>query len=147
MTPQETKNEALARYWFEEVWNNRRAAIIDEMVDPECIARGMGPNGTDLQGPDGFKIAHTLFSGAFPDLHITLDVVVASGDIVAAHFTCRATHGGDDIGIPATGRAVQFSGMTMARFRDGKIIEGWNVIDLLSMMQQIHAIPAATSLP
>lgn len=144
---EEKSNEALVRRWFEDVWNQKRAEVIEELIDPNCIARGMGPNGTDLHGPEGFKTAHSLFVGAFPDLHITLDEVVNGGDLVAAHFTCHATHGGDNMGMPATGLPVTFSGMTMARVKNGRIIEGWNVIDLLSVMQQIQAVAPATRLP
>ena len=147
MTEEEKSNEALVRRWFAEVWNQQRPEVIDELLSPDCIARGMGPNGTDLQGPEGFKTAHTLFSGAFPDLHIMLDEVVSSGELVATHFTCRATHSGDNLGMPATGLPVTFSGMTLARIRNGRVVEGWNVMDLLSMMQQIQAVAPATSLP
>lgn len=147
MTEEEKSNETLVRRWFEDVWNQKRPEVIDELLSPDCIARGMGPNGTDLHGPEGFKSAHTLFAGAFPDLHITLDEVVAARDLVATHFTCRATHSGDNMGVPATGRPVVFSGMTMARIQNGRVVEGWNVIDLLSVMQQIQAVAPATALP
>lgn len=147
LEPIEAENEKLTRYWFEEVWNQKRGEVIDQMVAPECVARGLGPNGTDLVGPEGFKNAHILFCGAFPDLKITLDEVVASGDLVASHFTCQATHLGDHLGLPATGTPVTFCGMSLARFKDGKIVEGRNVLDLLAMMQQIQAVPPATSLP
>jgi steroid delta-isomerase-like uncharacterized protein len=133
------ENEILIRRWFSEVWNQRRPETIDELLAPDVIAHGMGPNGTDLRGPEGFRNAYDLFSAAFPDLHISIDQVVASADMAAAYFTCRGTHQGDHLGVPATGRFVAFPGMTMARYRDGRIIEGWNLIDFFSLFQQIGA--------
>lgn len=141
------ENEAIIRYWVEEVWNQKRAEVIDELVSPECIARGMGPNGTDLVGPEGFKGAHALFVGAFPDLQITIGPMVVSGDMVASQLTCTATHKGDHLGMPATGKQVQFPAMTIARLKDGKIVEGWNCIDLLTAFQQIGALKVSESMP
>jgi steroid delta-isomerase-like uncharacterized protein len=133
--------EYLVRRWFEEVWNQKRVDSIDGLLADDSIAHGMGPGGADLYGRDAFKTAHATFLGALPDLRITLDQVLVDGDMVAARFTCRATHRGDHLGVAATGQPVQFTGMTMARIRDGRIAEGWNNIDLLSMLQQIGAAP------
>lgn len=141
------ENEALIRYWVEEVWNNKRAEVIDELFSSDCVARGMGPNGTDLVGPGAFKGAHALFVGAFPDLQITIGPMVVSGDMVASQLCCIATHTGDDLGIPATGRPVNFTAMTIARVKNGKIVEGWNCIDLLTAFQQVGAFEVSKKLP
>lgn len=141
------ENEALIRYWVEEVWNQKRAEVIDELFSHDCIARGMGPNGTDLVGPDSFKGVHALFIGAFPDLRIEIGPMVVSGDMVASQLLCSATHQGDDLGIPASGRPVNFTAMTIARIKDGKIVEGWNCIDLLTAFQQVGAFEVSSKLP
>lgn len=143
----EHENEALLRYWFEEVWNKKQPQRIPELFAPDSIAHGMGPNGTDLRGPDAFRQAYDLFTGAFPDLHVTVERTVASGDTVVGLLRCEATHGGDHLGIPATGKRVNFAVMTMARFLDGKIMEGWNVLDLLAALRQIGAAPIGEALP
>jgi len=143
----ERENEALLRCWFEEIWNQKRPERIAELAAPDVIAHGMGPNGTDLRGTGAFRQAFDLFTGAFPDLHIAVERSVASGDTVAILLTCEATHGGDHLGIPATGKRVKFPVMTMARYRDGRIVEGWNVIDLLAALRQIGAVPAGDALP
>lgn len=85
---------------------------------------------------------HALFCGAFPDLQITVGHIFSSDNDVAGHFTCQATHTGDLLGIPATNQPVHFSGITLGRYRDGKIIEAWNCIDFLAMLQQIGKVPA-----
>lgn len=71
---------------------------------------------------------------------ITLDHMVAEGDIVAARWSGTATHSGDGLGFQATGRQVRLSGMTFARIQNGKLVEGWNVFDQLGMFQQLGAI-------
>lgn len=135
----ESENEALTRRWYEEVWNQKRPERIAELLAPEVIAHGMGPNAAALRGPAAFRQAYDTFTGAFPDLHVTIEKCLAAGDTVAVVLHCEATHGGDHLGIPATGKRVTFPVMAMARYRDGKIVEGWNVLDLLTAFQQIGA--------
>ena len=65
----------------------------------------------------------------------------------ASQLLCTANHEGDHLGIPATGRPVQFTAMTIARLKDGKIVEAWNCIDLLAAFQQVGAFQASESLP
>jgi len=140
-TTQEQENEALIRRWVEEVWNQKRPDVIEELLAPDVLAHGMGPNGTVLHGPQAFRAAYDTLTGAFPDVQIAVDQLVAAGDMVSCHLTCRATHGGDTLGVPPSGRAVTFPVMTMARVQDGRIVEGWNVLDLLSVLQQVEAVP------
>jgi len=139
------KNEALLRDWFEEVWNDKNAAAIDERMAEDTIAHGMGPNGGDLVGREAFKAMHALYCGAFPDIKMTLDPVFATDDMAACHFICKGTHRGDHLGVAPTGKAVTIRAMTIAKFRDGKIVEGWNCVDLLPTFQEIGVVvPAST---
>jgi steroid delta-isomerase-like uncharacterized protein len=137
------ENKALAHRWFEEVWNKGRAEAIDEMLDPNVIVHGLGKDGTDLRGPAGFKSFHEKFIGAFPDIRITVEDVIAEGDRVAIRFSGSASHRGDHLGVPATQRPVTFTGMGFIRCRNGKIVEGWNNFDAMGLMQQIGAVPPA----
>jgi steroid delta-isomerase-like uncharacterized protein len=136
----EHDNEALTRCWYEEVWNQRRPERIVELVASDVIAHGMGPNAADLHGPEAFRQAYDTFIGAFPDLRITIEQCVASGEMVAVLLRCEATHDGDHLGIVATGKRVTFPVMSMAQYRDGKIVEGWNVLDLLTAFQQMGVV-------
>jgi len=139
MTYSSDSVEGVVRQWFEEVWNKKRVEAIDELLAPDCKAHGLIPGGGVLIGPDGFKESHRVFANAFPDLQITLDEVLISGDLAATRFTVTGTHLGDTLGVAPTSRPVEFMGMTMARIRDGKIVEGWNVVDFLEMQRQIAA--------
>ena len=140
-------NEAVVLDWFERVWNRKEAGAIADFLTDATIAHGMGPNGTDLIGRESFEQSHALFCDAFPDVHVTVGPLVADGDKVAAFLTCKGTHLGDALGVPATGQTVVFHAMTISRIENGKVVEGWNVIDLLSVFRQIGATQVAASLP
>jgi len=135
-----TENEALLHRWFDEVWNKKRASAIDELMEPDCLAHGMGPNGSSLRGSDQFKAMHATFCGAFPDLEFTLGPVVANDDMTACQFVAVGTHGGDHLGIAATGKPVTIRGMTIARYEHGKVVEGWNTVDFLPAFTEIGLV-------
>ena len=133
-------NVALLRRWFEEVWNKGRAEAIDEMFDEEGVAHGLADeSGAELRGPAHFRVFHQQFIEAFPGLSVSVDDAVSEGDKVAARCTVRGRHGGDSLGFAATNRAVEFTGMTFARVRGGKIVEAWNNFDFMSMFRQLGA--------
>jgi steroid delta-isomerase-like uncharacterized protein len=74
---------------------------------------------------------------AFPDFRHTIEDIVAQGDRAVFRVTLHGTHQGTFMGIPATGKAIQYTAMGMARFRDGKIAEMWMVADFLGLLQQL----------
>ena len=134
-----SENKALVQRWFDEVWTKGSVASIDTLMAPSCMVHGLGE---DMPGPENFKVFHAAYRDAFPDVRIELDSMVAEGDIVAARWSGTGTHRGNGLGFAATGRQVQFSGMTFARIQDGKLVEGWNVFDQLGMLQQIGIVPS-----
>jgi steroid delta-isomerase-like uncharacterized protein len=120
----EAENTALARRWFDEVWNVRREATVRELLHPDAVGH---LEGLVSRGIQDFLAARSFILRAFPDLHITVEETVAQGAIVAVRWSVQATHGGEFLGIAATSRAVQFRGITWLRFSEGRIIEGWDV--------------------
>ena len=78
---------------------------------------------------------------AFPDSQVTIDDMIAEGDQVVTKKTFSGTHTGDFVGIPATGKRVTLQFVDIMRLRDGKIVEHWNCLDQLSLMQQLGVIP------
>jgi steroid delta-isomerase-like uncharacterized protein len=135
------ENKALVYRWFEEVWRQGRAEAIDEMLAAEAVAHGLADEGgAPLRGPEGFKPFFLKFREAFPDIEVNIDDIIAEGDTVATRCTVRATHRGDSLGIEATQRPVEFTGMTMLRVKDGQIAEAWNNFDFLKLFQQIGAV-------
>jgi len=82
------------------------------------------------------------FRAAFSQPHTTIDDAIVEGDKVAWRWTFRGTHTGPLMGIPATGKAIAFTGITIDRVAGGKIVERWNQADFMGLMQQLGAIPA-----
>jgi steroid delta-isomerase-like uncharacterized protein len=134
-------NRALSRRWFEEVWNRGRDEVIDEMIAPDARMRGLAQAGRELKGPAAFREFSRPMREAFPDIRVDVNDVIAEGDQTAVRVTARGTHTGPGLGVPATGRAVTFTAIVWARWRDGQIVEGWNEFDAASVMAQIAGEP------
>jgi steroid delta-isomerase-like uncharacterized protein len=129
-------NRALV-YEFLELWNRR---------DMQRMAQHWAPNmvhhtRTGTYGPSEVFSLMAGFMDAFPDLEFTIDNLVAEGDLVATRMTARATHRKEFMGIPATGRQVCCSVMGLVRIASGRIVEHWNIMDELYLMQQLGLVP------
>ena len=131
--------KSLTRRWFEEVWNKGRTEAIDEMFDPEGLAYGLAEDGGPLKGTEGFKAFHAAYTSAFPDMRIQVEDVIQEGDKCAVRFSGSGTHTGEGIGLEATNRPVTFTGMSFTRWKNGKIVEGWNEVDISGIMKQLGA--------
>ena len=77
----------------------------------------------------------------FPDVANTIEDLIAEGDNVVARWRSRATHQGEYMGIPPTGKEVEVTGITLYRIEGSKIAESWNVEDKLGLLRQIGAFP------
>lgn len=132
------ENKALMARWFEEVWNKGRADAIDEMLAADGVVHGLSAEaGVPLKGPAGFRPFHETFRGAFPDIRVTVEDLIAEGDKVTARCSVRGTHSGDHLGVAATSAPVEFDGMSIVRIAGGKIVEAWNNYDFLTMNRQV----------
>jgi steroid delta-isomerase-like uncharacterized protein len=148
MTMAAEENVALMRRWFREVWNEGRTQTIYDLLAPDGIGMGELEDGTPLRGPAEFAAFAERIRGAFPDINIVVDDAFGVGDKVVARWSGTMTHRGDHLGMAATGKKVRVTGMSMARIKDNKIIEGWENWDQLGMMKQIgvYAAPASALL-
>jgi predicted ester cyclase len=127
--------------WFEEVWNQKSEAAIDELFDADGIANGLSDaEGNPLRGPEGFKTLHRAFLSAYPDLKITVEDTLVEGDKISARCTIRGTHSGEGLGVAATNQPVEFTGLCIVKLRDGKIVEAWNEFDFIKMYSQVGAL-------
>lgn len=134
------ENKALARRWFEELFNRENLDIADEIVAEDHVNHDPAfPQNSP--GPDGAKEVVNLYHGAFPDAQITIEDQIAEGDRVVTRWTGRGTHQGDLMGVPPSGNRVTVAGITINRIAGGKIAESWDNYDALGMMQQVGAIP------
>ncbi len=131
-------NKALLRRWFDEVWNQGRSESIDELFAAEGVAHGLsGDDEKPMRGAGGFKPFHQVFRGAFPDIEVIVEDMIAEGDKVVARCTVRGKHAGDHLGIAATNAPVSFDGIAIVRIADGKIVEAWNNFDFKKMNKQV----------
>jgi steroid delta-isomerase-like uncharacterized protein len=136
------ENAAFIRRWFEEVWNKKRIAAIDEMASPDLVGHGQAQHGFDMSR-DQFKQFARDVIAAFPDIQVDIELIVSENDLVAARWSATMTHKAPYIGMAATGRTVHITGTTVARIADGKVVEGWDNWDQLALLVQIGAVPAA----
>ena len=134
------ENKTQYRRTFEEVFNKGDLAIVDELVAPDFLNHEVPP-GMNNRGPESTRQVVTMLRTAFPDLHFTIEDLVAEGDTVAGRVTMSGTHQGPFQGIPPTGRSFQQAHMHFVRFRDGKAIEHRAVRDDLGMMRQLGVLP------
>jgi len=133
-----SENKALMRRWFQEVWNQGSVSAIDEMMAADGVVHGLGP--ADLHGPAEFKTFHAAYRDAFPDVVVDIEELIDEGHIVAVRWSASGTHRGAGLGFPATGKHAKFSGMLFARVQHGKLVEGWNSLDQLGMLQQLGVV-------
>jgi len=128
-------NKAVTRRFLEEFKNRHKFEVIDELFAPTASihlpAEGLP------EGPEGQKaIARGIFA-AFPDVHVTLDLVIAEADFVAERHTARATHNGEFMGIPATGKKIFWTENHFYRLKNGRIQELWSEWSFQKLMGQL----------
>ena len=133
------ENKATTRRFMEEVINKGNFAVIDEVIAPDCVDHNPMPG--QAQGPEGAKQAIGMLRTAFPDLRITIEDMVAEGDKVAMRGSMTGTQNGEFMGIAPTGKSCTFDLITIDRFRDGKVVEHWEQVDMMGMMQQLGVTP------
>jgi steroid delta-isomerase-like uncharacterized protein len=135
------ENKALVQRWFDEVWNKGRAELINEMFAADGVAHGLSDDPSHpIIGPAGYTPFYEVFRGAFPDIRVVVEDMIAEGDKVAARCSVGGKHSGDNLGIAASHTPVDFTGITIVRIRDGKIVEAWNNFDFMRMNKQIGAV-------
>src|SRR6266498_4944915 len=106
------QNKAVIRRFYEEVWNQGHLDVADEIFAPNYVRHDLRP-GTAPPGPEGQKIIANLFRSAFPDLHMTIEFLVAEGDLVVARWQTQGTHTGAWAGVAPTGRAITMIGINI----------------------------------
>jgi predicted ester cyclase len=122
------KNKALVRREQEELWNHTgNLDTAEELFAPEQAEAAKQEAADFLRG--------------FPDVVSTIEDLIAEGDKVVARWTSHATHRGEYMGIPPTGREVEFTGISVYRIERNRITESWTVEDELGLMRQIGTVP------
>jgi steroid delta-isomerase-like uncharacterized protein len=134
-------NKTLARRIWAEVFNDRNLALADELVAQDGVNHEATPPGIPERGPDNLRGVVVMLAGAFPDMHMAVDQVIAEDDKVVLQTTFSGTHRGSFMGMAPTGRRFAQRQVHIVRIQDGKIVEHWAVRDDLGMLQQLGVAP------
>ena len=137
-------NKAVLRR-FCDAANSGDLALLGETLD-EIVALDaqiITPLPVERTGADAIKEVFSRLLHAYPDLHLEIEDLVEEGDTVVMRDIVTGTHRGEHMGIPPTGKSVEYSEIFVVRFADGRIAELSGIVDVLSQMKQLGAMPAA----
>ncbi len=132
------KNKAIVRRWYEKMWNKGNLELIDELIASDVTGHSPIQN---VDGVEASKRYVTMSRAAFPDLHFTIEEMIAEGDKVVAVRTLAGTHRGEYLGVAPTGNHVNITGINVFRIADGRIAETSTFVDTLDLMEQLGATP------
>ena len=132
-------NAQLIERYFEEVWNQGKVDVLDELLTSDY--RNHSPGLPDPQpGPDGLKPIVLMMRSGIPDLHYAIVDLVVAADRVAAYVHMTGTHTGSLFGIEPTGKSIDVRQMQIEWIRDGRICQHWRITEDLKMMRQLGVI-------
>lgn len=136
-------NKAIMAEYVERFWNQNDTEASERFVAEDVTLHGLE---TDVPVPlppgrAGVVKMRQLFDTAMPDFKMTIDQMMAEGDMVLLRWTGSGTHTGDFFGVPATHRTASFAAMSLTRLEGGKIAEGWQNMDNMGLMQQLGVLP------
>ena len=131
-------NKALAS----KAWKGISAGDVDKALAPNASDVTYHTTDGDFSGREAVKEYLSVCFNAFSNINMTVEDMLAEGDKVVSRVTVTATHTGEPQGMPPTGKQINVSGMSIMRIANGEIAEEWEIFDLMSMMQQLGAIPS-----
>ncbi len=134
------QNKALSKRGVEEVWNQGKLEVIDELTAANCVFNDPTLPGGKVTGPKAYKQVVQMYRAAFPDLRITINDQIAEGDKVVTRWTATGTHKGELMGIAPTGKRATVTGIAIDRFQNGKTVEQWQSGDTAGMLQQLGVV-------
>ena len=131
------KNKAIVQRYVDEIQNGHSLDTIESIFAEDFVDHMASSGGIFLGGMSGLKKGYTAFLTAFPDLHVTVEEMIAEGDKVVAYKTLTGTHSGTHLGISATGKRVAYQIISIYRVKNGKISDFWGLQDEISVRQQL----------
>ena len=141
------ENKAVVRRYVEAGVNAHDPAVVEAVVHPDVVVHY---GARTIHGRAAYQRGNAAGLQAFPDWQLTVESLIAEGDLVALRGTVRATHRGPfDAGphgvIPPTGAAVTVTQQALARLQGGQLIELWVERDSLTLLQQLGALASAAA--
>lgn len=126
----------VVRRFYEAAINRRSADACARFLTEDFVHNGQ------LLGQEGERLAVAFFLGAFPDLHHTIEFMLAEGDRVAAHQIWRGTQHGPFLGVDPTDREIEFTSTSILRIEGDRIAEAWDEVDMMSALTQLGVLPS-----
>jgi steroid delta-isomerase-like uncharacterized protein len=126
---------------FAEVWSKGDLDAVSKFYAPDIAY--FDPTMPPIQGIEGLKQYVWALHVGYPDIQFTVEQKIVEGDNAAVRWRCEGTHKGEFMGIPATGKRTQATGISTSRLEGGKIIENWVIWDALNLLRQLGIIPPA----
>jgi steroid delta-isomerase-like uncharacterized protein len=133
-------NRAVIQRFIEEVLNQKRLAVADEIVADDFVELDLFPG--QEPGRQGLKDVLGAFVSGFPDMHWVIEEQIAEGNKVMTRFTWTGTHQGTFMGIPATAKPVKVKGVVIDRVVDGWMVDSRILMDTMGMLQQLGVAPS-----
>lgn len=124
-------SKELVRRFYREAIVERDSSACERLLSVDFVHNG------ETRGRAGQRQTVDYFLAAFPDLQHEIELLFGEGDLVAAHQRWAGTHGGEFLGVAATGRRVEFTSTAILRVRDGLIAEAWDELDSGAVLQQL----------
>jgi predicted ester cyclase len=119
-------------------WNAGRYEEYLQFYAPDVILHGFAPGLPP--GREGAKAFYSTVWAAYPNAQLTIDTVVAEGDMLACRFSMAGTQQEVFMGAPPPDKPLHVQGQTMMRFAGGQCVERWNQVDMLGWLQQLGVI-------
>ena len=129
-TPQSNSNKQIVRRFFEEAFNNRNIAIVDELIAPDFINHNAS---FKVRGIEGVKRSIAAQFEAFPDIHTTIEDLISERDKVVVRARDRFTR-------PTDGKLVELTWIEILRLENGKLAEAWVEADMSAFLPQVNEV-------
>lgn len=134
------QNKTIVRRIFDELLNQEDKSVIDQVFAADAVVHD--PFMGTAQGADAFRQLLGMFDAAFPGHRVTVEGMVGEGDFVSVLHTHTATHTGNFMGVPGTGKTAVVNGIELFRLENGRIVEFWRKDDDVSLLMQLGILPA-----
>lgn len=139
MAQEQDRNKQTVQRLYEEVGNEGRLEVLDEIARPDHIEHRPFPG--QAQGAEGLKQRISMVRAAL-NPSFTIEHLIAEGDKVAVMWSNRCEHVGDWLGFSPTGKVVVVTGVDIHRLQDGRLAEHWDVADISEFLVSVGAMPA-----
>ena len=137
----ESGNLQISRQTWD-AWNAHDPAGYLKFLDPNYVIES-DTIPQPIRGLEAARGFMQMYVDAFPDLHFSIDQMIANGDTVVTRWTATGTHRGPLMGIPATNRHAQTRGCTVTEIRNGKPVHDWTYWDTGNLLSQLGVLPGA----